>query len=51
MKNELNISYPAIHSGTEKTEVFFIEGVPDLAKLFFSEPNEANDGRRRFFHA
>ncbi|MBP5520011.1 MAG: 3-dehydroquinate synthase [Treponema sp.] len=49
MKNELNISYPAIHSGTEKTEVFFIEGVPDLAKLFFSEPNEANDGRRRFF--
>ena len=49
MKKELNISYPAIHSGTQNSEVFFIEGTPDLAKLFFSEPNEANDGRRRFF--
>ncbi len=49
MKKELTISYPAIHSGTQNSEVFFIEGTPDLAKLFFSEPNEANDGRRRFF--
>ena len=49
MKKELNISYPAIHNGTENSEIYFIEGTPDLVSLFFGEPNEANDGRRRFF--
>jgi len=49
MKKELNISYPAIHNGTQNSEIYFIEGTPDLAKLFFEEKNEANDGRRRFF--
>ncbi len=49
MKKELNISYPAIHNGTANSEIYYIEGQPDLASLFFGEKNEANDGRRRFF--
>ncbi len=49
MKKELNISYPAIYNGTQNSEIYFFEGQPDLAKLFFGEENEANDGRRRFF--
>ena len=49
MKKELNISYPAIHNGTANSEIYCIEGQPDLASLFFGEKNEANDGRRRFF--
>ena len=49
MKKELNISYPAIYNGTQNSDIYFFEGKPDLAKLFFEEENEANDGRRRFF--
>ncbi|MCR4579833.1 MAG: 3-dehydroquinate synthase [Treponema sp.] len=49
MKKELNISYPAIYNGTKKSEIYFIEGTPDLAKLFFTEESQANDERRRIF--
>ena len=53
MKNEIfNIAYPAIYAGTQKSEINFFEGAPDLIKLF--NPTEENvqdkaDSRRRFF--
>ncbi|MCH5292843.1 MAG: 3-dehydroquinate synthase [Treponema sp.] len=49
MEKTLSINYPATHNGTEKSDLYFIEGTPDLAELFFGDEKEANDGRRRFF--
>ena len=47
-QNSFTISYPALHSGTEKSIINFMAGIPDLAKLFF-ESEEAAEKRRRFF--
>ena len=43
-----NISYPAIHNGTEKSEISILSGTPDLASLFFdseccSDNNSGNN--------
>lgn len=43
----INISYPAIHTGTEKSEISFISGVPDLNSIYFNQ-NETSE-KRRFF--
>lgn len=42
----LEIKYPAIHSGTDKSEIFFFEGIPDLTSVF--KPGQ-DEGQRRFF--
>ena len=47
-QNKFTISYPALHAGTDKSEIEFIKGKPDLAALFF-EGEEAKETRRRFF--
>ena len=47
-QNSFTISYPALHSGTDKSLINFISGRPDLAALFF-EGEEAKETRRRFF--
>ena len=47
-QNSFTISYPALHSGTDKSQINFVSGTPDLAKLFF-EGEEAKEPRRRFF--
>ena len=45
-----SISYPAVYNGTEKSEISFISGTPDLDKLFFTDfaLNE-NEETKRFF--
>ena len=43
--DNINISYPAIFSGTEKSEILFYSGTPDLSSIFF---NEESDKRRLF---
>ena len=47
-QKSFTISYPALHSGTNKSHIKFISGTPDLAALFF-EGEEAQETRRRFF--
>ena len=47
-QKSFTISYPARHSGTDKSLINFIPGTPDLAALFF-EGKEAEEKRRRFF--
>ncbi len=47
-QNSFKISYPALHSGTDKSLIKFISGTPDLAALFF-DGEEAKETRRRFF--
>lgn len=47
-QNSFTISYPALHSGTDKSLIKFISGTPDLAALFF-DGEEAKETRRRFF--
>ena len=47
-QNSFTISYPALHPGTDKSIINFMQGKPDLAKLFF-EGEEAAESRRRFF--
>ena len=47
-QNSFTISYPALHSGTDKSKIKFISGSPDLASLFF-EGDEAKETQRRFF--
>lgn len=47
-RNTFTISYPSLHSGTDKSHIKFISGTPDLAKLFF-EGEQAEETRRRFF--
>ena len=47
-QNKFTISYPALPSGTDKSEIEFIKGKPDLVALFF-EGEEAKESRRRFF--
>ena len=47
-QKSFTISYPALHSGTDKSHINFIPGTPDLAALFF-EGKEAEEKRRRFF--
>ncbi len=47
-QNSFTISYPALHSGTDKSEIKFISGIPDLSALFF-EGKEAEEKRRRYF--
>ncbi len=47
-QNSFTISYPALHSGTDKSLINFIQGTPDLAALFF-EGKESEEKRRRFF--
>ena len=41
------ISYPSIHVGTDKSEISFHSGIPDLFSLFYSE-NQKTDHRRFF---
>lgn len=45
--DNLNISYPSIYAGTDKSEINFISGTPDLCSVFFNEQSE--NGPRRFF--
>lgn len=47
-QSSFTISYPELHSGTDKSEIKFIPGTPDLAALFF-EGEQAAEPRRRFF--
>ncbi len=47
-QNSFTISYPALHSGTDKSVINFIPGTPDLSALFF-EGKEAEEKHRRFF--
>ena len=42
----LFINYPAVYAGTDKSEIFFMNGTPDLAELF--KPG-TDCGYRRFF--
>ena len=34
--HEINLTYPSIHPGADKTLIKFIQGAPDLTKAFFS---------------
>ena len=43
---KFKIKYPAIHSGTAKSEIFFCKGTPDLISVF--KPGKS-DEQRRFF--
>ncbi len=43
--NTINVNYPAIYSGTDKSEIVFIDGTPDLNSIF--APGEST--QRRFF--
>lgn len=45
-ENTFQISYPAIYSGTEKSNIQFFDGTPDLKALF--EPGKEGK-QRRFF--
>ena len=46
MNNDtFNVNYPAIYSGTDKSEIFFFEGTPDITKIY--KPGESE--QRRFF--
>lgn len=45
-ENTFEISYPAIYSGTEKSNIQFFDGTPDLKSLF--EPGKEGK-QRRFF--
>ena len=47
-QKSFTISYPALHSGTAKSKIKFISGLPDLAALFF-DGEEAAETKRRFF--
>lgn len=47
-QSTFTISYQALHAGTDKSEINFISGKPDLSALFF-EGKEAEEKRRRFF--
>ena len=47
-QKSFKISYPSLHSGTDKSLIKFISGTPDLAALFF-EGEEAEETHRRFF--
>ena len=47
-QKSFKISYPSLHSGTDKSLIKFISGAPNLAALFF-EGDEAAETRRRFF--
>ena len=47
-QKSFKISYPSLHAGTDKSNIKFISGTPDLATLF-SEGDEAAETRRRFF--
>ncbi|MCQ2575534.1 MAG: 3-dehydroquinate synthase [Treponema sp.] len=45
-KNTFKINYPSIHPGTDKSQITFIQGQPDLISVF----NPGDDkGPRRFF--
>ena len=43
---KFKIKYPAIHNGTDKSEIFFCKGKPDLISVF--KPGQ-NEEQRRFF--
>ena len=45
INNTINVNYPAIYSGTDKSEIVFIDGTPDLNSIF--TPGEST--QRRFF--
>lgn len=45
-ENTFSINYPSIFSGTEKSEITFFEGTPDLNSLF--NPGASTDCRRFF---
>ena len=45
INNTINVNYPAIYSGTDKSEIVFIDGTPDLNSIF--APGEST--QRRFF--
>ena len=47
-QDSFTISYPALHSGTDKSQINIISGTPDLTALFF-DGEEAKETRRRFF--
>ena len=44
--DNLFIQYPAVYTGTDKSEISFIDGVPDLNELF--KPGEKAECRRFF---
>ncbi|MCR4735404.1 MAG: 3-dehydroquinate synthase [Treponema sp.] len=46
VSDNFKIKYPAIHNGTDKSEIFFCSGSPDLVSVF--KPGEDNS-QRRFF--
>lgn len=45
-ENQITISYPKINTSTEKSEISFFKGTPDLSSLFFGENATS---KRRFF--
>lgn len=45
-KNIFSITYPSVHVGTQKSNINFFTGTPDLISVF--EPGREN-GKRRFF--
>ena len=45
-KNTFQISYPSIHSGTAKSKIQFLKGIPDLISVF--KPGESSDQKRLF---
>lgn len=45
--DSLQITYPSIFAGTDKSEINFISGTPDLVSVFFNE--QAESKKRRFF--
>ena len=45
-KNTFQISYPSIHSGTAKSKIQFLKGVPDLISVF--KPGQESEEKRLF---
>lgn len=47
--NTFQISYPSIYAGTEKSDITFLSGTPDLVSIFNPGNSEASGGVRRYF--
>jgi len=47
--NTFEITYPSIFAGTEKSEINFINGTPDLLPIFNPGVAESENGKRRLF--
>lgn len=47
--NTFQISYPSIYAGTEKSDITFLSGIPDLISIFHPGDANASEGKRRYF--